>query len=333
MALRLCFILVIASFFSGDVLHSQGARSFADPEETLKNALEGGEYRLSIEDYERAAVLFRRAHRASEGKSVQALVGLAKVNNLIGEYGLALKQCRQALALPDHGPFGVDIYNEMGLAYFRPVQGVWDSGHGKANTRRALDWAENAFWNALVLAGTQAEGVEGVEFNLAGVLVAQSLLDSSWPGRVELVDLLVDLGPRLADGEKKEWVREKLQAQYADSEASPKAEDQASNLDFSRQAIHVGGEVQKPEKISAPPPAYPASERGSGIEGVVIVHAVINREGRIVRPRILKGMSLPFDRAAIDAIRRWKFRPATLDGRPVDVFFNLTMNFRVPYSE
>jgi protein TonB len=35
------------------------------------------------------------------------------------------------------------------------------------------------------------------------------------------------------------------------------------------------------------------------------------------------------DQAAVEAVRTWRFRPATLNGRPVDVYYNLTVNFRL----
>ena len=37
----------------------------------------------------------------------------------------------------------------------------------------------------------------------------------------------------------------------------------------------------------------------------------------------------PLDQAAVDAVKRWKFKPATLNGKPVDVYYNLTVNFRL----
>jgi TonB family protein len=45
--------------------------------------------------------------------------------------------------------------------------------------------------------------------------------------------------------------------------------------------------------------------------------------------QVLKPLPFGLDQAAVDAVRRWKFRPGTLNGQPVDVIFNLTVNFKL----
>ncbi|HEX2251845.1 MAG TPA: TonB family protein [Thermoanaerobaculia bacterium] len=91
--------------------------------------------------------------------------------------------------------------------------------------------------------------------------------------------------------------------------------------------IHVGGDVKAPEKISAPQPSYTEIARKARVQGVVIVQAVIDKEGRVTDVKVLKALPMGLDKAAVDAIRNWKFKPATLNGKPVDVYYNLTVNF------
>ncbi len=93
--------------------------------------------------------------------------------------------------------------------------------------------------------------------------------------------------------------------------------------------IHVGGDVKKPEKISSPPPSYTEIARKARIQGVVIVQAIIDKEGNVTNAKVLKGLPMGLDDEAIKAIKRWTFKPATLNGKPVDVYFNLTVNFRL----
>ena len=45
--------------------------------------------------------------------------------------------------------------------------------------------------------------------------------------------------------------------------------------------------------------------------------------------QVLKPLPFGLDQAAVDAVRRWKFKPGTLNGQPVDVIFNLTVNFKL----
>jgi protein TonB len=91
--------------------------------------------------------------------------------------------------------------------------------------------------------------------------------------------------------------------------------------------IHVGGDVAAPNKISAPQPQYTEIARKARIQGVVIVQAIINKQGNVTDVKVLKGLPMGLDQAAVDAIRKWRFEPATLNGKPVDVYYNLTVNF------
>jgi TonB family protein len=93
--------------------------------------------------------------------------------------------------------------------------------------------------------------------------------------------------------------------------------------------IMVGGDVLAPEKINAPPPQYTEIARKARIQGVVIVQAIIDKEGSVTNVKVLKGLPMGLDQAAVDAIKKWKFKPATLNGKPVAVYYNLTVNFQL----
>ncbi|MCB1008712.1 MAG: energy transducer TonB [Acidobacteria bacterium] len=93
--------------------------------------------------------------------------------------------------------------------------------------------------------------------------------------------------------------------------------------------IQVGGDVRPPEKISAPQPQYTEIARKARIQGVVIVQAIIDKQGNVTNVKVLKGLPMGLEEAAVDAIKQWKFRPATLNGKPVTVYYNLTVNFKL----
>ena len=73
-----------------------------------------------------------------------------------------------------------------------------------------------------------------------------------------------------------------------------------------------------------PPLAYPANAAGK--QGMVTLQVLIGRDGDVQDAKFLQG-SLAFARAAIDGVKQWKFKPYTLNGRPVSVQTNLTLKF------
>ncbi len=89
------------------------------------------------------------------------------------------------------------------------------------------------------------------------------------------------------------------------------------------------GAVVRPVLVERVEPQYTETARRVRLEGTVIVQAVIDEEGRVVDVKILKPLPMGLDRAAVDAVSRWRFKPATLYGRPVKVYYSLTVNFRV----
>jgi len=86
-------------------------------------------------------------------------------------------------------------------------------------------------------------------------------------------------------------------------------------------------QVTRPRKISTPAPVYPEDDRKLRITGRVILEVIIDREGCVTHPHLLQGLTAGLDRAALSAVTNWVLAPATLDGRPVPVYYTLTINF------
>ncbi len=93
--------------------------------------------------------------------------------------------------------------------------------------------------------------------------------------------------------------------------------------------MSASGSVVAPVKIFAPPPQYTEEARQARIQGVVIVQAIIDCQGFVTEINVLKELPLGLSEAAVSAISQWRFEPATLDGRPISVYYNLTVNFRL----
>jgi TonB family protein len=90
--------------------------------------------------------------------------------------------------------------------------------------------------------------------------------------------------------------------------------------------LRVGGNIKVPTKIKDVRPEYPDAARAAGIQGVVIMEAVIDPAGKVASARVLR--SIPdLDQAAVDAVRQWEFAPTLLNGAPVPVIMTVTVNF------
>jgi protein TonB len=88
--------------------------------------------------------------------------------------------------------------------------------------------------------------------------------------------------------------------------------------------LHHG--MKAPQKIVDVAPAYPAVAQRARIEGVVILEAVIDAQGRVQSVRVLRSIAL-LDQAAVDAVQQWRFTPALLNAEPVPVVMTVTVNF------
>jgi TonB family protein len=91
--------------------------------------------------------------------------------------------------------------------------------------------------------------------------------------------------------------------------------------------LAIKGDVKAPIKIYSPMAQYTKEARKARIEGVVILQALIDEEGRVVCARSLSSLGGGLDEAAVDAVKQWRFKPATLNDQPVDVYYHVTMNF------
>jgi protein TonB len=73
-------------------------------------------------------------------------------------------------------------------------------------------------------------------------------------------------------------------------------------------------------------PVYPAAAQSAGVEGVVIIEALIGTNGKVTNARVLRSIPL-LDQAALDALMQWEFTPTMLNGQPVPVLMTMTVRF------
>jgi protein TonB len=92
--------------------------------------------------------------------------------------------------------------------------------------------------------------------------------------------------------------------------------------------VRPGGDVKAPERTSYTAPVYSEIARAARVEGTVILEATIDETGTVRNVVVLRSIPL-LDRAAIDAVLKWRYTPTRLNGLPVAVLMTVTVTFRL----
>ncbi len=94
-------------------------------------------------------------------------------------------------------------------------------------------------------------------------------------------------------------------------------------------AFDVSDLEKKPEAVSQTAPAYPAELRKAKIEGAVTLVCILDESGRVEEPRVENSSRPEFEKPALEAVRKWRFRPGMKDGQAVRTYIRIPMRFRV----
>jgi TonB family protein len=96
--------------------------------------------------------------------------------------------------------------------------------------------------------------------------------------------------------------------------------------------VYVASKALKPPKAKQMvPPDYPDSEKKSGKEGVVVLHVVVDDQGKVRLPTVDTSPSPQLAKSAVEAVKKWTFAPAKLNGRPVAALIKVEMQFSRPF--
>ncbi len=92
----------------------------------------------------------------------------------------------------------------------------------------------------------------------------------------------------------------------------------------------VGNGVKPPTVVYQPMPSYTQEARDARAEGIILLEAIIRKDGNVTDLKVLRGLGHGLDERAIDTIKRkWQFEPGTLNGEPVSVQANIEISFRL----
>jgi TonB family protein len=100
-------------------------------------------------------------------------------------------------------------------------------------------------------------------------------------------------------------------------------------LTHGERAYRVGGAVIAPKPLKTPDPHYSPEARSARVQGTVILETIVDTQGRPTTLQVVRPLGLDLDEAAVEAVKKWTFRPATLHGQAVPVLINVEVNFRL----
>ena len=92
---------------------------------------------------------------------------------------------------------------------------------------------------------------------------------------------------------------------------------------------HVGGGVAAPQLLFAPDPEFSDEARRAKFQGVCVVSLVVDAQGNPQRVQVVRHLGMGLDQKALAAVKQYRFKPATLQGKPVPVEVNIEVTFRI----
>jgi TonB family protein len=165
------------------------------------------------------------------------------------------------------------------------------------------------------------------------VVVAQGDLEERRIDRLLLIDydtqsVLLELDPHISALNTAAW-RFSVGLVTAVSAKQPEAPETSETPAPPKPApprLQVPAQVTAAAILTRTNPVYPLRARAAQIQGDVLLHAIIDKEGKISDLQVLSGDDL-LARSALEAVRQWRYKPMLYDGEPTEVDTTITVTF------
>ncbi len=196
-------------------------------------------------------------------------------------------------AMGNHADVVVDGSSRAWLFYFTGQGGPDAEGHDRG-------WARHSFLHVTEL--HEQDGVLTVDRN------APAYIHMLPPPKNKKSDIA------------KAWSLPVLDRQFGTAGSAPQA-------DASRAPSPLRPSGPLPGMaISAPQPVYPSTAKAANVQGVVVLHVTISKEGRVEHLQIVGGPPM-LQSAAADAVKQWRYMPYLVKGEPAEVETTINVNF------
>lgn len=92
--------------------------------------------------------------------------------------------------------------------------------------------------------------------------------------------------------------------------------------------LGIGGSIEAAKLVAKVQPIYPDSAKSAGVQGIVVLHAVIGKDGKPLSLRVMNGqIDTALARSAVKAVSQWRYTPTLLNGEPIEVETTITVNY------
>jgi protein TonB len=94
--------------------------------------------------------------------------------------------------------------------------------------------------------------------------------------------------------------------------------------------VRIGGKVKAPSIVHRVDPSYPMEASALRLHGVVILEATVDATGCVESVKVLRSAHRVLDKAAVDALRQWRYEPVVLNDIAMPFVLTVTFTFRLP---
>jgi TonB family protein len=259
---------------------------------------------ISDGKFKEARAELERSQTLAAGPCGECLLGMSHIYASQKDWKRTKEAVKQALPLLPTPGLKARAYDQLGTAAF---------------LSRDVDEAEDSFRRAVSSGGAWGTLAQ---YNLAQVLLTRQ----RWAEAAETArGYIKNAGPDGMAFKQAHIVLCQARMNLSEAPTPPYKPSSETAADIEK----VGGEVTRPEILSQTRPVYTEEARKAKVTGIVIVEAIIDQEGCVTNVRPLQGLPKGLTESAETAVRRWVFKPATLAGAPVKVYYVLSVNFQV----
>lgn len=135
-----------------------------------------------------------------------------------------------------------------------------------------------------------------------------------------------------------DWYWHVARALYPKFDVEPYGEAGAWLKEHSSESVETTGaappDIRQPVCLNRREPKYPLGAVVGSVAAPVVVRVVIDKDGAVRHPRLVNTTAAPtLVYAATEAVKKWQFQPASVDGKACAMDFDLTVNFQMPSAE